>query len=102
MIIKFLSILYFYTMKKLLLSFFIFASINLTAQKTSAFRVVPLGVKGGIDESNLSSYMVAPAGTNNYVCLDAGTVHIGIERAIASKAFSVTAEEVLKNYIISS
>lgn len=86
-------------MKKLLLSFFIFASINLTAQKTSAFRVVPLGVKGGIDESNLSSYMVAPAGTNNYVCLDAGTVHTGIERAIASKAFSVTAEEVLKNYI---
>ncbi|MBC7424365.1 MAG: 3',5'-cyclic-nucleotide phosphodiesterase [Ferruginibacter sp.] len=86
-------------MKKSLLYFFIFASLNLTAQKTPAFRVVPLGVKGGIDESNLSSYMVAPAGTNDYVCLDAGTVHTGIERAIASKAFKATTDEVLKNYI---
>ena len=86
-------------MKKSLLYFFIFTSLNLTAQKTAAFRVVPLGVNGGIDESNLSSYMVAPAGTDDYVCLDAGTVHTGIERAIASKAFKATADEVLKNYI---
>ena len=86
-------------MKKLLLYFFVFASINLTAQKNAAFRIVPLGVKGGIDESNLTSYMVAPAGTKDYVCLDAGTIHTGIERAVASKAFKATTDEVLKNYI---
>jgi 3',5'-cyclic-nucleotide phosphodiesterase len=45
---------------------------------TTSFKIVPLGVKGGIDESNLSAYMVAAAGTNNYICLDAGTLHYGI------------------------
>ena len=71
------------------------------AQKTkpSSFRIVPLGVKGGIDERNLSAYMVAPAGTNDYICMDAGTVYGGIEKALQKKSFTVTAEEVLKKYI---
>jgi 3',5'-cyclic-nucleotide phosphodiesterase len=60
---------------------------------------VPLGVKGGIDESNLSAYMVAPKGSNEYVCLDAGTLHFGIEKAITNKVFSIPAEQVLKQYI---
>jgi cAMP phosphodiesterase len=66
---------------------------------SQSFRMVPLGVKGGIDESNLSAYMVAPAGSNNYVCLDAGTLHFGIEKAVSNKVFSVPAERVLKQYI---
>lgn len=64
-----------------------------------SFRIVPLGVLGGIDESNLSAYMVAPSGSNNYICLDAGTLHYGIEKAVACKSFSVPAETVLKQYI---
>jgi cAMP phosphodiesterase len=63
------------------------------------FRIVPLGVKGGIDESNLSAYMVATAGTDNYICLDAGTLRYGIEKAISNKVFSVPAEQVLRKYI---
>jgi 3',5'-cyclic-nucleotide phosphodiesterase len=58
-----------------------------------------LGVKGGIDESNLSAYMLAPAGSSNYVCLDAGTLHFGIEKAVANKVFTVPAEVVLRRYI---
>ncbi len=46
-------------------------------QKTS-FSVIPLGVKGGLDESNLSAYLVGAAGNHDYVCVDAGTVHFGI------------------------
>lgn len=69
-----------------------------SAQK-KAFKVVPLGVLGGIDESNLSAYMVAPTGSNNYVCMDAGTLHAGIEKAIASKTFTIPADQVLKKYI---
>ncbi|MBK0380754.1 MBL fold metallo-hydrolase [Mucilaginibacter segetis] len=69
------------------------------AQGNTAFRVVPLGVKGGIDESNLSAYMVAPVGSTNYICLDAGTLHDGIVKAVASKTFTVPAEQVLKQYI---
>lgn len=64
-----------------------------------SFRIVPLGTKGGIDESNLSAYMVAPSGSNNYVCLDAGTLHDGIQKAIDNKIFSMPAEQVLRRYI---
>ncbi|WP_374951644.1 MBL fold metallo-hydrolase [Mucilaginibacter sp.] len=64
-----------------------------------AFRVVPLGVLGGIDESNLSAYMIAPSGSNNYVCMDAGTLHAGLVKAVAAKTFNIHAEQVLKKYI---
>jgi cAMP phosphodiesterase len=71
----------------------------LRAQPKPAFQVVPLGVKGGIDESNLSAYMVAAAGTHNYVCLDAGTLHYGIEQAISQHTFNLPATQVLRQYI---
>ena len=66
---------------------------------SQSLRIVPLGVKGGIDESNLSAYMVAPTRSNNYICLDAGTLHYGIQKAVDRKVFSVPAEKVLKSYI---
>jgi cAMP phosphodiesterase len=66
---------------------------------SQSFKIVPLGVKGGIDESNLSAYMVAATGTNNYVCFDAGTLHAGIEKAITNKVFNIPAEQVLRQYI---
>jgi cAMP phosphodiesterase len=64
-----------------------------------SFRLVPLGVLGGIDESNLSAYMLAAKGTNDYICLDAGTLHYGIEKAISYKTFNIPAQQVLKQYI---
>jgi cAMP phosphodiesterase len=64
-----------------------------------SFHIVPLGVKGGIDESNLSAYMVATEGTNDYICLDAGTLHYGIEQAIKNKVFSIPPSQVLRQYI---
>jgi cAMP phosphodiesterase len=67
--------------------------------QTKAFKIVPLGVLGGADESNLSAYMVAPAGSNNYICLDAGTINYGIQKAVANKVFTIPAEEVLQQYI---
>ncbi|WP_345331801.1 3',5'-cyclic-nucleotide phosphodiesterase [Mucilaginibacter defluvii] len=67
--------------------------------KKSAFYIVPLGIKGGIDESNLSAYMVGATGSNGYICLDAGTLHYGIEKAIGKHTFKVSAEKVLKQYI---
>jgi len=68
-------------------------------QQKSSFQVVPLGVKGGIDEKNLSAYLLAPVGTNDFICLDAGTINSGIEKAIENKVFKVPANEVLKKYI---
>ena len=69
-----------------------------TASKPS-FTVIPLGVKGGSDESNLSAYMVAAGGSSAYVCLDAGTLHHGIQKAIAAGLFRGSVNRVLKNNI---
>ena len=65
----------------------------------TSFKVVPLGVKGGIDESNLSAYMVAPKGTTDFICFDAGTIHAGIEKAIMNKTFKANTGTILKQYI---
>src|ERR1700761_8820753 len=81
--------------KKLLICLFVLPFLT----NAQSFKIVPLGVKGGIDESNLSAYMVAPAGTNDYVCFDAGTLHYGIEKAVANKVFNIPTELVLKKYI---
>jgi len=76
----------------------ILISTSLFSQK-AAFQVVPLGVKGGLDETNLSAYLVAPKNSNAFICLDAGTINAGIEKAIANNAFTVTPDVVLRKYI---
>ncbi|RFM26351.1 MBL fold metallo-hydrolase [Deminuibacter soli] len=76
-----------------------FVSAARAQQVNYAFSVVPLGVKGGMDESNLSAYMLAPAGSNNYVCLDAGTLRAGIDKAVQAGVFTVPTGNVLRQYI---
>ncbi len=63
------------------------------------FVIVPLGVRGGLDESNLSSYMVAAGGTDDYICLDAGTLFAGIQKAVDNHVFQGPASAVLRSRI---
>jgi 3',5'-cyclic-nucleotide phosphodiesterase len=84
--------------------FFIFTlniSVSAKAQTASTgFTIIPLGVKGGLDEANLSSYMLAAKGSSNYICLDAGTINAGLQKAVANKLFTENnAVEVQKNKI---
>ena len=65
----------------------------------AAFTVVPLGIKGGLAEGNLSAYLVAAAGTTEFVCLDAGSLRPGLEKAVANKVFAVSADDALKRYL---
>jgi cAMP phosphodiesterase len=65
----------------------------------NSFKVVPLGVRGGLDESDLSAYMVGTGGSDAYICLDAGTLYSGIRKAVDSGVFRATVSEVLRNYI---
>ena len=44
-----------------------------------SFKIVPLGVFGGIDESNLSSYLISEPSKEAYLALDAGTIHTGLK-----------------------
>jgi len=64
-----------------------------------SFTVVPLGIKGGLDESNLSAYMVAAIGTNAYICLDAGTLYSGIRKTVENGTFPPPASQVLRSTI---
>ena len=80
---------------------FILISVNVFSQKTQEayFKVVPLGTTGGSDEKNLSAYLLAPLNTNDYISLDAGTIHSGIEKAIENKVFKVSTNTVLRKFI---
>ncbi len=82
----------------LTLVFLSFSNTILKAQKP-VFKVIPLGVKGGGDESNLSAYLVAPDGDEGFICLDAGTVRAGIQQSINRKVLTGTAEKILQENI---
>ena len=56
-----------------------------------AFTVVPLGVKGGLAEGNLSAYLVAAAGRTDFICLDAGSLRPGVEKAVAAGGLAAPA-----------
>ncbi|MCE7862791.1 MAG: 3',5'-cyclic-nucleotide phosphodiesterase [Bacteroidetes bacterium CHB5] len=76
---------------------FVLAGFSTYAQP--AFQVVPLGVKGGVDESNLSAYALAASSTQDYVCLDAGTLHTGIRAAIKKKVWKGDATAFLRKHV---
>ncbi len=91
-------------MKCRLFLLLLISALTASAQKPT-FTVIPLGVRGGLDESNLSAYMVAAAGTTDYVCLDAGTLYAGIRKAIDNGTLpppvSVVLRSSIKDYFIS-
>jgi 3',5'-cyclic-nucleotide phosphodiesterase len=71
-----------------------------TTQK--GFTIVPLGVKGGLDESNLSSYLVKANGAEQFIGLDAGTIYAGLQKAASLNIFTPLkdATEIQKNISI--
>lgn len=64
-----------------------------------SIEIVPLGVYGGSDESNLSAYLVGEENSNQYISMDAGTIYSGIKVSIEKNTFRTTIEDILKNYI---
>lgn len=81
----------------IIILFMLFSPI-VNAQQNS-FKIVPLGVKGGLDESNLSAYLVASSNSDRYISLDAGTIYAGISKAIANRVFKGDEISILKNNI---
>lgn len=63
------------------------AQTNTLYPASNSFKVIPLGVKGGLDESNLSAYLVAAGESDQFICLDAGTIYKGLELAAAKSIF---------------
>lgn len=71
----------------------------LTSLSAQNFVIVPLGVYGGGNENNLSSYLIAQKDSADFLALDAGTLRAGIEKAIRNAVFTGTEEEILRNQI---
>jgi 3',5'-cyclic-nucleotide phosphodiesterase len=77
------------------------------------FISIVLGTAGGLSEGNLSAYLLAPVGSTDFICLDAGTIHDGILKAHAKGSFfdldiptgmspaGVILREHVKAYVIS-
>lgn len=51
------------------------------------FAAIVLGASGGLREGDLSAYLLAPSGSTNFICLDAGTVLAGIREAYRMGSF---------------
>ncbi|WP_333597288.1 3',5'-cyclic-nucleotide phosphodiesterase [Chryseobacterium flavum] len=58
-----------------------------------------MGIYGGEQEDNLSSYLVGTPEDSTFICLDAGTVNTGIRKAIQLKSLHGTTETVLRDQI---
>jgi cAMP phosphodiesterase len=74
-------------------------SKSAAAQEPAVFRVIPLGIKGGLAENNLSAYLAAPAGSDSFLALDAGTIYSGVETAIRNGVFSGKPQDVIRRNI---
>ena len=63
---------------------------NISNSQTNqkGFTIIPLGVKGGLDESNLSAYLVKANGAEQFICLDAGTIYTGLQKAATTNYFT--------------
>lgn len=75
---------------------------NNRSKINQGFNVIPLGVKGGLDESNLSAYLVAANGSEQFICLDAGTIYKGLDLAIEKKIFKAANPTILQQTKINS
>ena len=64
-----------------------------------AFKLIPLGVKGGLDEGNLSAYLLAPEGSDEYICLDAGVIYDGVRRAVEAGTLTGNTGELIRKDI---
>lgn len=83
-------------MKKYIVFAIVFFSLMMESQ---TFDIVPLGIYGGEEEDNLSSYLISKHNTNRFLALDAGTINAGIKKSIEKGTFSVSRDVVLKDYI---
>lgn len=71
------------------LFFFLTASVRVFAQApgVTKFETVVLGSGGGLNQDNLSAYLLALKKTSDYICLDAGTLYSGINKALENGGF---------------
>lgn len=63
------------------------AAPSVSGPPSPSFSVIALGAGGGPGQDDLSAYLLAPAGSSDYVALDAGTLLAGIKKAWNAGSF---------------
>ena len=66
-------------------------SVVSSAMAGPGFDVVVLGARGGIEDGNLSAFMIAPAGDGRAVTCDAGSLVSGLRAADEKGVFDAVA-----------
>lgn len=68
------------------------AGLSWAFSATAGFQVVALGIHGGVEEGNLTSYLIRSDSQKHFLALDAGSVLPGISKALEKGSFpNVTA-----------
>ena len=55
--------------------------------RETRFTCIVLGAGGGIEDDNLSCYLVAEKNSTDFICLDAGSLYSGIQKAESKSSF---------------
>ena len=71
----------------IVLSLFLVYSQGAYSKETVTFVSIPLGVTGGLREDNISSYLLAPKDSTDFIALDAGTLFAGLRQARIQESF---------------
>ena len=72
---------------------------RLSAQSKVSFDVIPLGTEGGLHEANLSSYLLGVRDSQDYLCLDAGTLYTGVQKAVSNRIFTKSPTDFIRQNI---
>ncbi len=70
-----------------LLLFFLQFAAKAQLNEENKFVSIVLGCSGGITENNLSSYLLANFDSDDFICLDAGSLYNGISKAYQMGSF---------------
>ncbi|MFI2742522.1 MBL fold metallo-hydrolase [Zhouia sp. PK063] len=63
------------------------------------FEVLPLGVYGGLNEANISSYLVKSTSSDQYIAMDAGTLYAGLVKAKMLQNISLNPTDFLQHHV---
>ncbi|PWY54089.1 3',5'-cyclic-nucleotide phosphodiesterase [Legionella qingyii] len=86
-------------MRHLLITMFIFL-LSHTAYCAPVFEIIPLGVYGGLNDGNLSAYLLKAIESENYVALDGGTLVHGLKVAVDRQSVRTkNVEDLLQKHI---
>ncbi|CAM3003473.1 MBL fold metallo-hydrolase [Legionella worsleiensis] len=86
-------------MRQIVLSLVIFI-MSVNAYSAPVFEIIPLGVYGGLDDGNLSAYLLKSIKSEYYIALDGGTLINGLKAAINKQSIpNKNIEDLLNKYI---